>query len=152
MNSSNMAGISRDLIDAISTETGALVMLAEVYVDESGTHDQSEFMVIAGYVYLKKKAKRFSTELGELLKKHNLPYFHMVDCAHRRSPFDRLSQQQCINVEKSVIGLVRKHSECGFAVVINKLVYQACVPDPTNSLFGGVYSFGLISSLSMVRK
>ena len=110
------AVVSENLIDAVTTKNGAVVILAEVYIDESGTHDQSSFLVIAGYVYLRKKAKRFSRGMEELLKKYGLPYFHMVDCAHGAPPFDKLSKQQCIDVEKGVIKLTKRFTRNSYSL------------------------------------
>jgi hypothetical protein len=38
----------------------ALVTLAEAYIDESGSHDGSPLLCLAGYIFTDRRARRFS--------------------------------------------------------------------------------------------
>ena len=127
-------------------------MLALVYVDESGSHDDSEILSLAGYVFLKPGAERFTRKLSKVLARWHLPYFHMVDCAHRAPPFDHLTREECIQVEKQVIDLVRGNSEYGFAVGLNKGAYKDRLTHNLAGSLGGEYSFCVRECFVMVRR
>ena len=72
----------------------------EAYFDESGTHDGAHVLCVAGYLFESKKCKSLDLAWQAMLAEYNLPFFHMVDCIHRVFPFDHLSKEECVAVEK----------------------------------------------------
>lgn len=67
-----------------------------------------------------------------MLRRYDLPYFHMVDCAHRSSPFDKLSRDQCAAVAKEAIDLIKQYVTQGYAFLLNpeRFVREGEIPDP----------------------
>lgn len=123
-------------------------MLAEVYIDESNSHDDAKILCLSGYVYLPNKAKELSAELSLVLNGVGVPFFHMVDCAHGAPPhYDKLTLDQRIDLEKKVIALARNKSEFGFSVALTKEVYDSVAPKSLSMNFGGQYSFCLLQAL-----
>jgi len=127
-------------------------MLAAVYVDESGSHDNSPVLSLAGYVFLRKKVIKFNNKLASTLRRYGLPYFHMVDCAHGRPPFDQLTMKQRIAVETRLIHLTKKYSEFGFVVSLDKASYADLIPEELKHDLGGEYSFCVRSCFTHVTR
>jgi hypothetical protein len=92
----------------ISLIAGAdTVPFLEAYFDESGTHDNSPIMCIAGYLFDKENCQALDLAWKTVLDEYELPYFHMVDCAHHSFPFDRLTKDECDKVARKMIALIR---------------------------------------------
>ena len=66
------------VVGAVVPEGGALVALAEVYVDESGSHDNSPILSIGEYVFLKSRSRAFAKAWSQELRGRRIPYFHMT--------------------------------------------------------------------------
>lgn len=62
--------------------------MIEGYFDESGDFDEEpKVFCISGYYLVSEAAKEMHEKWGEVLARHNIPYFHMVDCAHGNDAF-----------------------------------------------------------------
>jgi hypothetical protein len=117
---------------------GHILVLVEAYFDESGSHCGSKSLCVAGYLIERKQSELMAQEWNEVLDKYNLPFFHMVDCAHHAPPFDKLSLEQCIAVEKRMIDLIKRRTVQGVGVIIDydaftKRFGEAC-------FFGSAYT------------
>jgi hypothetical protein len=93
-----------------------IVALIEAYFDESGSHDGSPVLCIAGFVFTSDACLKLDAEWKAVLDKYGLPFFHMVDCAHGTPPFNKLTRDQRIAAEKEMIGIIRKHLLFGMGV------------------------------------
>jgi uncharacterized protein DUF3800 len=113
--------------------------LVEAYFDESGSHDGSPVLCVAGYIYEKRHAVKLDAEWKEALDRFSLPYFHMVDCAHGNPPFDALSMEERIDVQKRMIEIIKRHMSQGNIVWTRERLYDKC----TDALatFGGAYTW-----------
>lgn len=118
-------------------------------MDESGTHDGSPGMCVAGYIFRKDAALAFNEELAAVLQFHRLPFFHMVDCAHGAEHFAGRAKDECIEVEKKVIALVKKHSERGFAAGIIEAEYNQTSLEEKHGLTA--YAFCWRYCLDLIR-
>lgn len=114
--------------------------LLEAYIDESGSHEGSSVLCVAGYLYTKDNRLKLDKEWGIALQRFNLPYFHMVDCAHGNLPFDKLSKTNRTAVAKEMIELIKKYMLYGFSVTINETQYDLWRKDKYQ-LFGSAYTF-----------
>jgi hypothetical protein len=62
----------------------------EAHFDESGTDHSSYELTLAGYLFESDRMEEFCNAWKTELAIYNLPYFHMVDCAHRSPPFEKM--------------------------------------------------------------
>ncbi|WFU08800.1 DUF3800 domain-containing protein [Rhizobium sp. CB3090] len=117
----------------------------QAFFDESGTHDGSQILGIAGYIFRKSEAIKLGHEWKKVLKLKNLPYFHMVDCAHGNGPFANLTRQERIEVETKIIEIVRKRSIQGFAVTVVESEFKQALEDfpQIKEIYGSAYSFSV---------
>jgi hypothetical protein len=100
------------------------MMSFEAYFDESGSDDESKILVVGGYLFETDRARRATKKWRQVLRDYDLPFFHMVDCAHHVKPFDKLTADQCIEVEKRMIDLIKRYATLGFVAIVNPKRYQ----------------------------
>ncbi|MGB9369513.1 MAG: DUF3800 domain-containing protein [Xanthobacteraceae bacterium] len=123
--------------------------LIESYFDESGSHDGSPALGVAGFAFTKAGAAKLDQEWGSVLERYELPFFHMVDCAHGNPPFDRLTRDERIAVEKEMIALIRDNLLCGYGVSISEREYNEFFPDHVP--YGSAYSLCCWTCLEVVQ-
>lgn len=113
----------------------------EAYFDESGTHDDSPFVCVAGYLFQKDNATALDTAWRGMLQEKGLSFFRMSDCAHGTGPFQGWSKIDRTNLESRAIDLVRTYATHGFAasVVVNDFYLI-----PNLGLFDSAYSFACL--------
>ena len=68
-------------------------MMMEAYFDESGTHDSSPVMCVAGYLFSAEQAARLDLEWADVLDRYKLSHFHAADCAHGVGEFKNLDRR-----------------------------------------------------------
>ncbi|TIT18717.1 MAG: DUF3800 domain-containing protein [Mesorhizobium sp.] len=100
------------------------MVLRYVYLDESGTHDRSPALAMAGYVFEKEQAQRFSRDWNKDLKRFGLPFAHMTDCATGNGHYEGLSLEDRIKSEKALIAHTRHRSSFGVAVAVDYIRYK----------------------------
>ncbi|RWF54577.1 MAG: DUF3800 domain-containing protein [Mesorhizobium sp.] len=100
-------------------------------MDESGTHDTSPVIAMAGYVFSEEQAQRFSRDWAKDLARFALPFAHMTDCATGNGAYAKLTMQERIESEKALIAHIRHRSLFGVAVAADYTRYK--------ELFGGPY-------------
>ena len=93
--------------------------LVEVYFDESGTHDDSRYLVVAGYVFEKQSAVDLDYEWRLMLEDYGLPYFHMKECVHKAGVYKHLSKKECDEAARRAIDLIKKYAAQGIAISID---------------------------------
>lgn len=114
---------------------GYAVQIVHAFFDESGSHAGSPVLCVAGYAFQKRAARLLARDWSTVLKKHRLPFFHMVDCAHGNKGFASLTKQQRIEVATSLIQIIKRYAAHGFAVSVDVEAYKEVMPSwaPTNS-------------------
>ena len=87
--------------------------MIEAFIDESGTHWGSPTMSVAAYLFEEEQYWLLAKAWSDVLNEHSLPYFHMVDCAHRRGIFEGRSEDECDQVARRLIGIIKLRIRCG---------------------------------------
>ena len=96
---------------------------AQAYFDESGSHDGSPILCVAGYIFRKSEAIKLGHAWRKVLRWKKLPYFHMVECAHGNGPFANLTKAERIEVQTKLIEIIKKHAVQGLAITVDPLEY-----------------------------
>ncbi len=112
--------------------------LVEAYFDESGTHEGSPFLCVAGYVFEKEKAVALDVQWRKMLKKYGLPHFHMSECAQNKGVYKHLSKQDCDLAAREAIVLIKAYAERGIALSLAKNAWELI---PKDGIFSSAYSF-----------
>jgi Protein of unknown function (DUF3800) len=137
------------LLDVLLPDGGMAMQLVEAYFDESGSDATSEVLCLAGYVFQKDACVELDLRWRDVLAKYKLPFFRMSACAHGVKPFDALSMDQRIAVEKEMIGLIKDYAAFGMAVTVDPKQFDAIMPKIPE--VGSAYSFCAHSCLVAVR-
>lgn len=111
----SMSLISR-LLDILLPDGGYAVDLVEAYFDESGSHDGSPVLCVAGYLFKKEDCIKLDVEWKNVLDHYKLPYFRMSECAHGNGAFSDLSKDKRISAQKRMINLIKANMAYGFSV------------------------------------
>jgi hypothetical protein len=125
-------------------------------MDESGTDDDSPILTVGGYLFRKKRAVQFARRAKSLLLRHSVSkpsrprYFRMTDCVHLEGEFKGFERAESIEINRSMIQLVRRHTEFGFAVLLNEDEYDARLAG--RSGLPSAYAFACRIALDMVRR
>lgn len=101
--------------------------MANLYFDESGTHQGSRLMTVAGYWLEEPQSDRFSRDWAKQLAKFGLTHAHMTDCALGFGEYRNLTLQQRIDTGKRLIENIKRRSRFGFTVTINPNEYAEVV-------------------------
>lgn len=117
------------------------------YFDESGTHDGSRFICVAGYVFTKENSVAIETEWRYLLLDYNLPYFHMAECSKNIGIYRHLSVEECDDAARRAIGLIKRYASCGLAASVSSEDF----PDMHLPMVKSAYSFACLQMLIGVK-
>jgi len=143
------SGVVGRLLDVVLPAGGYVVQLVEAYFDESGSHEGSPVLCVAGYTIEKDACVRLDAQWGLMLEEFKLPFFRMSACAHGTKPFDVLSKDERIDVATKAIELIRREISLGVAVTVEPTVYEKIIP--ALSEFGSAYSFCAHACLAGVK-
>ena len=122
--------------------------LAEVYVDESGTHDGSPVLCVAGYVFYRRHALEFTKKHSADLKRIGVPYFHAKECNPGRGAYAEISKEGRLWSQTSLIKKTREFTQYGFAASVNEAEFDSVVG--SNGYAHNAYSFLLWMGLCAV--
>jgi hypothetical protein len=124
------------------------IAMLEAYFDESGTHQGSPVLCVAGYVFEKDNARKLSAEWAHMLEEYGLKYFHMKECAPCRENFSHLNMDQCDAVARHAYGLIKQYMTVGYAVTVATNYFHLI---PNFGLFSSPYTFGCWQVLMAIR-
>jgi hypothetical protein len=125
------------------------MILSEVYFDESGTHDGSPMMTMAGYLFKKEQARLFSRDWAKCLKRLGLPAAHMTDCATGNGDYASMSMEQRILSEKLLIENIKHRSVFGFSVAVEPQLYDEIIGPFAAAM--PAYSYILMLAVAALR-
>ncbi|WFU84381.1 DUF3800 domain-containing protein [Bradyrhizobium sp. CIAT3101] len=111
----------------------------ECYFDESGSHDGSPVLCVAGYIFSRESREALEVKWKQVLSQYGLPHFHMAACAQRTTPFNTISRDAGADAEKKVIKLINDHALLGLAIAINEPDYDYLMT--RQDITGDAYSF-----------
>lgn len=104
------------LLEVLAPNERDLMAVIESYFDDSGCHDGSHGLTIAGFVFEREHARQMRAEWAAVLAQHDLAYFHMVDFAPGNGPYKHLSQSERIAIQMQLQDVLYRHAAFGFAV------------------------------------
>lgn len=137
------------LVEIMASGDGDLVAFLECYFDESGSHEGSPVLCVAGYLFDKEQCKILDLKWKEVLDRYQLPYFRMSACAHLQKPFDHLSRQQSDDVEREMIQLINEYALLGVAIAVNEHDYSVLFEGKNPA--GSAYSFCCVQVLAGIN-
>jgi hypothetical protein len=127
-----------------------MAMLA-AYFDESGTHDSSEIIVVAGLVSPVFRWERLTRSWQRILAKYQLEDFHMVDCAHGVGAFKSWDRGRRDKLVRELVPVMTKHVFWRAWTAIVRADYVQCFKrDWRSQAFGQAYTIGALGCASRI--
>jgi hypothetical protein len=105
------------LDDLLYIFPGPYVMLS-AYLDESGTHDGSPVMCVAGLLYDREGAVGLDSAWKEALEQAKVCYFHAKEFAHFQGEFRGWEKEPRDQLHRKLVGIVREFARGGAAAFI----------------------------------
>jgi hypothetical protein len=95
------------------------------YFDESGDLERAPgVFCVSGYFLTADAAAAMSDAWTAVLEKHSIPAFHMVDCAHGTGAFATKTKDERIEIEKTLINLIKTYTLQGVSFLAHTLTFE----------------------------
>jgi hypothetical protein len=145
-------GIFDWMVEATVPFGGAVVIFAEVYVDESGTHDGSPMLTVAGYLFEREQARKFSRDWQKVLDKYGLPAAHMTDAVRCEQDYKKAGMElaDCDKCNRLLIENIKRRTRLGFGASVDPAAYARIVGTANNA--PSAYTYALQSCFVMIRR
>ena len=98
------------------------------YLDESMENRALPVMSVAGYLFERDHYVAFRAGMDSLLNPLGVEYFRMFECNNASDQFAGMTDNECLEVEKAVIELIRQHAVFGMAASISEATYRLMSP------------------------
>lgn len=109
------------------------------YMDESGTHDNSEVVAVAGYLATYEQWNAFEKEWNEAMRYFRVDDFHMTDFEAHKAEFANLgwwtNNRRAAFMER-ITGICQRHTIIGLGCAIVREQYERILPQ---SLQEGIF-------------
>ena len=120
------------------------VVSLTAYFDESGTHDGSEAVSVAGYLATDEMWSAFSLEWGPILREFDLKYFHMTDFALSKKQFRGWSESKRRACFGALLDVINRNVIGSVGIVVPLGAYLREFAPEADKFVGGPY--GLAAS------
>lgn len=136
---------------------GGLIIVLSAYFDDSGTHGDSEIVVMAGFIGTEDQWKPFDEGWAAKLKeplpgKPTLKRFHMAECAARRGEFTSYSDPESHAVIHDFRQLILDAKLTGHAMAVDKAAWDQIIVGPLRVFFGDAEWYAIRSCLDFAIK
>ena len=88
-----------------------------IYMDESGTHDNSPIVTVSAYAARPKQWATFTKEWNA--KKKPIKVFHATECQNLYGEFKDWTEDKCIELVKKLLPVIAKHIPIGILIGID---------------------------------
>jgi hypothetical protein len=137
----------------IRTEIGSEAIVLIGYFDDSGTHTNSEIVVMAGFVGTREQWQQFkkawSDKLSEPLPgKPPLKRFHMVDCMQRDREFSDYSEAERDAVIHDFRQTILDAKLIGNVTAVDRVAWDEIMVGPLRMLYGDAEWYCLNNCMS----
>ncbi len=110
------------------------------YFDESGTHDDSDAVSVAGYVSTAEQWTVFDQEWSGALQEGGLPHFHMTEFSSRaKQPYNTWTDQDRRFRFARLATIINTHPICSVGYAIPKKEFDQTFTKRAKHFAGGAY-------------
>lgn len=137
-------------------ESERLVMILDAYFDESGTHDQSGTVVVAGFISTPNYWKEFDCEWAAFLEEFGLDMFRMSKFNNQKGPFSGWSDERRRACTDRLFSVIKAHVIASVGVSFSRLAYDSLLNDRTKKVAINPYGLGvrlcLMNSANLIAR
>jgi hypothetical protein len=121
-----------------------VTQLYSAYLDESGTHEGSDAVVVAGFISNAVKWQAFSQGWKAALDDWQIPMFHMSDYENRQDSFKSWNGQERKERLNRLLGLIKQHTFDSIAFAVLKKSFDEIFSDKAKRICGDAYGLASI--------
>lgn len=111
------------------------------YFDESGTHEDSDSIVLAGFLSTIDQWERFETEWNEALAEYELSFFHMTDFAVKAGVYADWTEDVRRARLGHLMGIIGNYTIRSYGVSLSKKIFEAAFSTSAQRFIDSPYSF-----------
>jgi len=126
------------------------VLSLTAYFDESGTHEGSEAVALAGWLSTDERWRRFEAEWREALSDFGVDMFHMNKFANGAPPFKGWPEKKRQARLARLLTIINRHALGSVGWVINKPLYDKVVAEKAQSICGSPYGLAAVACFTDV--
>jgi len=127
-----------------------------IYFDESGTHDKSKAVVVAGYIATVDQWAEFEREWWDMLKAENISMFHRTDLECFLNEFSEQNGWNPTRRERMVKraqGIIKRRVNAGVSSGVIKRTYDEIITGEARQHYGRhYYTFAVSDCLKQVAE
>jgi len=127
-------------------------MTYTAYFDESGTHDDSQFVVVSGYVSSVQKWVEFSAQWMAALREWGLEFFHMTDFAVKAPPYDTWEEPERRERLARLLAIIKSHTCWSDATILPRRIFDEVFSARAKRICGGAYGLCAAACLLSVAE
>ena len=139
-------------LDFSSSFSEKFIMTVKMYVDESGTDNNTDTVVVAGYLSTADAWGLFCDDWKQVLKEYKVTHFHCSEFNSQHSFYKSWDRWAKENFITELTKVIRNHTKFGFAVAIDKKLYARIFPPEIKDAFVNEYTFCLWMFLDSFQK
>jgi hypothetical protein len=125
-----------------------IVMCFTAYFDESGTHEGSAVVTLAGYLSTAERWEVFDAQWKPSLEKYGIEFFHMADFAQRQGQFRNWPEDKRRECLKELHDIISANAIGSVGYGLSRAAYDAIVCAKADDFMGGPY--GLLASTLLI--
>lgn len=126
------------------------MVVLQGYFDESGTHADSDSVVLAGFLSTFERWQQFEAEWNKSLAEYDLPFFHMTDFANQVGHYASWSEDMRRARLGRLLEIVHGHAMASYGVSLSKKVFEAAFTPSAKRVVGNPYSFAALHCFLLV--
>lgn len=116
-----------------------MASLYTAYFDESGTHPDSEYVVVAGFISNATEWEAFSQRWHQVLADSQIDYFHMTDFESRKGPFDGWTEEERRDLLNRLLPIIHDHTFWSIGCVVLRKWFDSHLSDAAKQICGNAY-------------
>ena len=121
-----------------------MAQLFHAYLDESGTHVESDAVVVAGFVSNESKWAAFSEQWSAALKEWGVSAFHMTDFESRHGEFADWKDEERKDRLNRLLDLIVGHTFSSIGFLVRKKSFDEILSDKAKNLCADAYGMAAI--------
>ena len=129
-----------------------MAQLFHAYLDESGTHDGSEAVAVAGFISNTAKWEALSEDWSRALAEWEIDYFHMSDFENYQQQFSSWTEVQHRDRLNYLLGLIKQYTMQSVGYVLPMEAFDRIVSEEAKGVCGDAYGMAALGCWWTVAK
>ena len=120
---------------------GGCMNVLHGYFDESGTHADSDSIVLAGFLSTAHQWERFETDWNKALTEYELPFFHMTDFAVKAGVYADWTEHVRRARLAHLMRIIDNSTIRSYGVSLSKKIFEGAFSTSAQRFIDSPYSF-----------